>query len=143
MENKVEVVINGEVIPIKSSNSVEYIQKLAHYAGQRIEELAKRYETIMISERARSYLIALNIADDYLKVEPELKKLQNEHNKLTREHSQIYDENIKLTERVHSLERELAQARAELDEMTITMAEEQNKIVQLQLPFGEARKAIG
>ena len=143
MVNKVEVVINGEVIPIRSTDTVEYIQKLAHYTGQRIEEVSKRYETVMISERARSYLIALNIADEYLKVEPELRKLKNEHNKLVREHSATYDENIKLTERVHNLERELAQARAELDEMAITVAEEQNKIVQLQLPMPENRKAIG
>jgi len=139
MENKIEVVINGEIIPIKSSNSVEYLQRLAHYTGKKIDEVTERYSTIMIGERAKSYLLALNIADDYFKVEPELKKITSEHKRLQKEHIEVQDENIKLTERIHSLEREAAQLRAEIKELEES-ASEPNKIVSLILPDG--RKAI-
>jgi len=136
MENRVDVVINGDVIKIKSSESIDYLQRLAHYTGVRINEISERYATIMISERERTLLMALNIADDYFKAEPEMKRLTAENKHLLKECTDVHDENIKLTERMHSLERELAQMRLELDE---ALNNSDEKIISLH----QGRKAIG
>jgi cell division protein ZapA len=131
MENHIDVVVNGEIFTIRSVESVEYLQKIAHYAGKKIDEVSERYAAVRLSERERTLLVALNVADDYFKVEPKLARLTTEHTTLKKEHTQISDENIKLTEEVQVLKRELEQVRAELD----------NKIISLPLP--EGRKATG
>jgi cell division protein ZapA len=131
MENHVDVVINGEIFSIRSMESVEYIQKLAHYAGQRMDIIAKRYAAVRLSERERTLLVALNIADDYFKVEPKLTQLTAEHKRLLNEHTKVSDENIKLEEEVLRLKRELAQRQSEADD----------KIIALPLP--EGRKVTG
>ncbi|MCL2605358.1 MAG: cell division protein ZapA [Defluviitaleaceae bacterium] len=130
MENHVDVVVNGEIFSIRSTESVEYLQKLAHYAGKQMDIIAKRYAAVRLSERERTLLVALNIANDYYKVEPQLAQLTAEHKRLLNEHTKVSDENIKLEEEVLRLKRELSQKQAELD----------NKIVSLPLPDG--RKAI-
>jgi cell division protein ZapA len=122
-ENQVDVVVNGEIFSVRSAESVEYMQKLAHYAGQRIDAVFKRYAAVRLSERERIILVALNIADDYFKVEPKLAQLTAEHKRLLNEHTKVSDENIKLEEELLRLKREL-----------------DNKIVSLPLP--EGRKAI-
>jgi cell division protein ZapA len=125
LENKVDVVINGEVFKIKSNESVEYLQKLAHYTGKQIEEITQRHAAVIINERVRTLLIALNIANDYFKVKPELDSLKAKHKQLQKEHTDVTDENIKLTEQVKNLQRQI----------------EADKIV--PLPFAEGRKALG
>jgi cell division protein ZapA len=124
MENHVDVVINGEIFSIRSEESIEYLQKLAHYTGKQIDKIAKRYAAVRLSERERALVTALNIADDYFKIEPKLKKLTAEHKELQAEHTRISDENIKLTEEISRLRREL-----------------DSKIV--ALPLHDTRKAIG
>jgi cell division protein ZapA (FtsZ GTPase activity inhibitor) len=131
MANKVSVVINGEVTTVVSDEPVEYVQKLAHYTGQKIEEATSRYEKVMISERQKTFLVALNIADEFLKVEPELKKLRAENKKLLAEHTQTMDENIKLTELVKGLRQELAKVRDGVEDKVVS------------LPVNGARKASG
>jgi len=121
MENKVNVVINGEITTVVSTEPVEYVQRLAHYASKKIEEVAMRYDKIMISERQRTLLVSLNIADEYLKVEPELKRLTIENEALKKENTQTSDENIKLTELVKGLRQELARLRDGTDEKVVTL----------------------
>jgi cell division protein ZapA (FtsZ GTPase activity inhibitor) len=128
MANKVNVVINGDVTTIVSDEPVEYVQKLAHYTGQKIEEATSRYEKVMITERQKTFLVALNIADDYLKVEPELKKLRAENKKLLAEHTYTADENAKLTKLVKDLRLELAKYKDGEEDKVVT------------LPLANARK---
>lgn len=131
MANKVSVVINGEVTTVVSDESVEYLQRVAHYAGRKIEEAVGRYEKVMISERQKTFLVALNIADEYMKVEPELKKLRADNKRLLEEHTRTADENIKLTELVKGLRQELAKLRDGTEDKVVT------------LPVSPSRKALG
>jgi cell division protein ZapA len=128
MENRVDVVVNGEIFTIKSHESVDYLQRLAHYTSKRMDEISSKHAAVMINERIRTLLIALNIADDYFKVEPELTRLTAEREHFVKEMSRIQEENIMLSEKVHSLQRELTHARAELDELD---AGDPNKIISL------------
>jgi len=121
MENKVNVVINGEITTVVSTEPVEHVQKLAHYASKKIEEVAVRYSKVMISERQRTLLVALNISDDYIKVEPELKRLTIENEALKKENVQTSDENIKLTELVKGLRQELAKLRDGADDKVVSL----------------------
>jgi len=130
MENRVKVVINGEIVTIRSGESMEYLQKLAHYTGTKIDEITERHSSVMISDKMRTLLIALNIADEYFKMEPQLVQLKSEQKKHSKEMAKLQEENILLTEKVHSLQRELNHTRAELDDF-INNFDESNKIVPL------------
>ena len=121
MANKVSVVINGDVTTVISDEPVEYVQKLAHYTGQKIGEITSRYEKVMISERQKTFLVALNIADDYLKVEPELLHLREENKRLLSEHTYTADENAKLTKLIKDLRQELAKHKDGEDDKVVTL----------------------
>ncbi|MCL2363115.1 MAG: cell division protein ZapA [Defluviitaleaceae bacterium] len=121
MENKVNVVINGEITTVVSTEPVEYVQRLGHYVSKKVEEVAMRYDKVMISERQRTLLVSLNIADEYMKVEPELKRLTIENEALKKENVQVSDENIKLTELVKGLRQELAKLRDGVEDKVVAL----------------------
>lgn len=102
MDNKINVVIGGEIITLKSSEQADYLQRIARYTDKKIEEIKSKSVTAAIDDHVRSLLIALNIADDYHKT---LDKLQ----KLDAAHKEILIERDKLKE-------DLERAQKELDE---------------------------
>ena len=130
MDTRTEVIINGEIVPIRSGESMEYLQKVAHFTGIKINEVTERYSKKMISDKMRTLLIALNIADEYFKVEPQLTQLKSEQRRNLRELVKLQEENIRLTQEVHRLQRELNHTRAELDDF-IDNFDESHKIVPL------------
>jgi len=120
MANKVDVYINGEPFTIVSDDPVEHVQKVAYFVTKKIEEVTAQYAQVMMSERKKTSLIALKIADEYLKVEPEIKRLKTENERLQVEHKETYDENIKLTELVKGLRQELAKHKDNPEEKVIS-----------------------
>ena len=122
MENKMAVLINGFVLKVKSTESVEYLNKLAYYVSNQIDAVNERNTGAIITERERTQLVAMNIANAYFQVAPELEELKESHKKLQKQHSDLEDENIKLTQEIKELKRQL----------------DEEKIV--PLPFSEGRK---
>ncbi|MDR0273549.1 MAG: cell division protein ZapA [Clostridiales bacterium] len=143
MENKVDVVIGGEIITLKSSEQPDYLQRLARYADHKIEEIKAKSVMAAIDDNVRTLLIALNIADDYHKALDKFQRLDSLHKRLVHEVSKLQEENSALNEKVRKLEAELAKTSAELDEFIKSFdtenAPEGENI--LTLPPQQVRKA--
>lgn len=133
MDNKVNVVIGGEIITLKSSEQADYLQRLARYADQKIDEIKTKSVTAAIDDRARALLIALNIADDYHKALDKYTKLDALHKNFILEMGKLQEENAKMAAKLKELESELAQTKKELDDF-INSFEEDEKDNVLTLP---------
>lgn len=69
MEEKhtTQVVIGGKVFTVGGYESEEYLQKVASYINNKIEEYNKEDSFKRLSQDLKSNLLFLNIADDYFK----------------------------------------------------------------------------
>jgi cell division protein ZapA len=116
MDNRVNVVIGGEIITLKSSEQPEYLQRLARYSDEKISEIKKNSVSAAIDDRACSLLIALNIADDYHKALDKFQRLDSLHKRLVLEMGKLQEENEILGKQMKELQAELAKTKGELDE---------------------------
>ena len=66
-KNYTEVLIGGKVFTLSGFESEDYLQKVSTYLNHKIEECTSSDGYCKQSAEARSVLLALNIADDYLK----------------------------------------------------------------------------
>ena len=80
-KNDVEVLINGRRYTICGFESAEYLQKVATYINSKYAEFKNQDYYYNLDMELRSILLAINIADDYLKTEKEKQSLtrENEH----------------------------------------------------------------
>ncbi|MCL2373483.1 MAG: cell division protein ZapA [Defluviitaleaceae bacterium] len=83
--NRVEVVIGGEIVTLKSKEKPEYLQKLASYVDQKMRAVKKHSLPASIDDNIKSLLIALNIADDYFKTKLALEAKERELRKTNQE----------------------------------------------------------
>ena len=150
MENKVDVVICGEIYTLKSSENEDYLQRLARYIDQKRSGILEKNPAALINERVRTLLIALNVADDYFKTVDEFTRLQSENEPFLAEIGRLQEENKRLTKKLSLLQGEneamvvkQLELQKELDEFIAAFdsarATENDNI--LTLPPLEARKA--
>jgi cell division protein ZapA len=116
MANKVNVVIGGEIITLRSSEEADYLQKLALYADKKIEEIKSKSVAAAIDDHVRSLLIALNIADDYHKALEKFEKLDVLHKRFVSEMGKLQEENAQLAKKMKEMQSELTKTKKELDE---------------------------
>jgi cell division protein ZapA len=128
MENKVDVVIGGEVITLKSSNDPAYVQKVARYADKKISELRAKSVAAAIDDRLRTIMVALNIGDDYFKTLDRYTRLDKVHKKLSDEMRGLQKENVNFAARIAELEAEKQRIREEN-----TLLNQRNKELQDEL----------
>ncbi|MCT4544056.1 MAG: cell division protein ZapA [Vallitalea sp.] len=108
-KNDTKVIIGGNVYTLSGNESEEYIQRVALYINNKLDELKASENGQFLNTRLMSILLAINIADDYFKAKEGTDKL-NESFKLKDE--LILDkerEIIKLQETIHNLEAEKKQ----------------------------------
>jgi len=115
MANKVDVVICGEVITLKSNDEEAHLQRIARYIDRKLAELTAANANASINERIRTLLIAVNVADDYFKATDSLARLNAMHDKYVNELGRMQQEYALLKERFHELQGELTHTKAELE----------------------------
>jgi len=116
MSRKVNVVICGKVITLKSNEEEAHLQRIARYIDQKMAELTEANTTASIDERLRTLLIALNISDDYFKAADKLARVDAEQEKYINEIGRMQQENMQLKEKYHALQADHARLQAEHDE---------------------------
>ena len=124
MDNKVDVVIGGEIISLKSTEQADYMQRLARYVDQKISEIKAKSVNAAIDERVRALLIALNIADDFCKNVDKYQRLDAVHKKFVAEMGRMQEENTRLSTNLREVQEELYRTKAELDEIMKKLDEE-------------------
>ena len=116
MDNKVDVVMGGEIITLKSSEPPDYLHRIASYADKKIDEIKAKSVVAAIDDQMRTLLIALNIADDYHKALDKYKSLESLHKRIVVEMGKLQEENAQLASQMKEMQAELAKTKKELDE---------------------------
>ncbi|SER61877.1 cell division protein ZapA [Lachnobacterium bovis] len=83
-----EVVIGGKVYTLCGYEEEEYLQKVAIYINNKIQELEENEDIKRLSNQMKSTLLELNIADDYFKAKDLAQKLENN---MEAKEKEVYD----------------------------------------------------
>lgn len=111
-----EVIIGGKVFTLSGYESEEYLQKVASYINNKVNEYNKVDSFRRQSLDTQSVLLQLNIADDYFKAKKQITVLEEE---LQRKEKELYDlkhELISSQIRLENLEKESKEMEMQLRE---------------------------
>lgn len=129
-KNDTTVLIAGNVYTLTGDESEEYIQRVALYINNKLEELRSTENAKKLNTRLMSVLLDINIADDYFKaraaveeLEKELKakddiirSLKEEIENYKKQLSEMDAEKIQFNDRIERLKTEIDSYKNELDE---------------------------
>lgn len=101
-KNKVEVMIGGQVYALQGNESETHIQKVAQILDQKVEEMQQDSLVKHLNQSQKYFMMALNIADEYL-------KLEKERDLYSQELAKCNEENLALTERIKEMALEINQ----------------------------------
>ena len=110
-KNRVEVVIDGQIITLVSDEQEEYMQKVGLYIDKKLNEIKSTKSNKPVSEHLRTLLISVNIADDYFKAVEKRQALEDTHEAYVHEMGRMQEENILLTEKLHELQAHISHQR--------------------------------
>ena len=77
-KNSVEVVIDGKVYNLGGYESEEYMQKIANFINNKLEEVKKLENYSYHSIELRHILMYINLGDEYFKAKKKTNSLQEE-----------------------------------------------------------------
>ena len=83
-----EVIIGGKVFTLSGYESEEYLQKVASYINNKVNEYSKMDSFRRQPLDTQGVLLQLNIADDYFKAKKQISMLEDE---LQRKEKELYD----------------------------------------------------
>lgn len=116
MDSKVNVVIGGEIVTLKSNEQPDYLQRLARYSDEKIAEIKSKSVAASIDDHVRTLLVALNIADDYHKALEKYQRVDALHKQLIRDMAKLQEENSRLSSEMKTVQAELTRTKKELDD---------------------------
>ena len=128
-----EVIIGGKVLTVSGNESVEYLQKVASYINNKINEYAKMDSFRRQSVDKQNMLIQLNIADDYFKARKQIDLLEQD---LKAKDNELYD----LKHELIATQIKLDNTSKSLKEANETLNENSKQIVRLETELEESKK---
>lgn len=120
-----EVIIGGKVLTLSGYESEEYLQKVASYINNKLNEYNKVDSFRRQPMDKQSVLLQLNIADDYFKAKKQITILEEE---LQAKEKELYDLKHELISSQIKLESSEEQVRSLQQEIN----ENAKKVVQLE-----------
>ena len=121
MDNKVSVVFCGEIYSLRSGENPDHMQRLARYVDGKMSEILKKSTSAAIDDKARTFILALNVADDYMKSHDKLARLDAVHKKFVAEMGRLQEENTRLNQK-------LIEAQTELETLKRNQAQTNNEV---------------
>ena len=114
----IQVVIGGKVYTLSGYESEEYLQKIALYINNKMDEMDQISNYRRLSVDMQKTLLELNMADDYYKAKRQIELLETD-----------IEEKDKIE---YDLKHELISSQIHLEEAEQTIEELKNEINQLQ-----------
>lgn len=103
-----DVIIGGKVYTLSGYEGEEYLQRVAAYINNKINEFNGMESLRHFPNDMRSILLELNIADDYFKAKAQVEKLEEE---LSQKNKEIYDlKHDLISSRIQSEDGEIGRA---------------------------------
>lgn len=116
-----EVIIGGKIFTLSGYESEEYLQKVASYINNKLDEYGKIDSFRRQPLDTQSVLLQLNIADDYFKAKKQISLLEEE---------------------LQTKEKELYDLKHELIASQIRLEATEKKVKEIQMDFNESTKKI-
>ena len=117
-----EVVIDGKVYTLSGYEGEEYLQKVAAYINNKINEFDAIESTRHLPGNMKSTLIQLNIADDYFKAKAQVEKLERDLELKERELYDLKHDLISNQIRTDSADERIRELEAENKELLLNKA---------------------
>lgn len=129
-----EVIIGGKVLTVSGNESAEYLQKVAAYINNKVNEYAKLDTFKRQSADKQNMLIQLNIADDYFKAKKQIELLEQD---LRAKDNELYD----LKHELIATQIKLDNTAKSLREANENLNENSKQIIRLETELKESKKA--
>ena len=120
-----EVIIGGKVFTLSGYESEEYLQKVASYINNKINEYNKVESFRRQPMDTQGVLLQLNIADDYFKAKKQISVLEEE---LQAKEKELYD----IKHELISTQIKLESSEEQVKDLQENQANDAKKIVQLE-----------
>jgi len=127
-----EVIIGGKVFTLSGYESEEYLQKVASYINNKMNEYSKVDSFRRQPLDTQSVLMQLNIADDYFKAKKQISILEEE---LQAKEKEMYD----LKHELISAQIKLENSEKQSKELQRELNENAKKIVRLETELKEKK----
>ena len=122
--NETQVIIAGKVLTLTGYETAEYTQKVANYINKKMDECRNAVSFRSQNKETQMLLVALNIADDYMKISEKL----NENEQLIKDKdTEIYN----LKHDIITIQSRLDKADDQVRTLQDKMAESSKKLIQL------------
>ena len=128
-----EVIIGGKVFTLSGYESEEYLQKVASYVNNKINEYSKVDAFRRQPFEKQSVLLQLNVADDYFKAKKQIDILEEEVKAKEKELYDLKHELISTQIKLENLEKNNKSMQLELNENA-------KKIVRLETEMKDWKK---
>lgn len=112
-KNKIEVIIGGSLYVLQGLESQEHMQRVASYINKVINDVKKLDLSNRMSTTQIAMLTSINVADDLLKAENQLKEQDLENSGFYNEFTKLEKENAALMDKIAELQTELTRLRLE------------------------------
>lgn len=113
-KNRVEVLIGGSVYALQGDESEAHIQKVARVLNDQLIAIQAAYPKNTLPAAKANMLVAINVADEYLKIREEYLKTKDELRAYMTELEKCNAENLALRERMQELSLEISETREKL-----------------------------
>lgn len=111
-----EVIIGGKVFTLSGYESQEYMQKIASYINNKVNEYSKVESFRRQSLDRQSVLLQLNIADDYFKAKQQIAVLEEQLQEKEKEMYDLKHELISAQIKLENCEKQSKELQKELNE---------------------------
>ena len=125
-KNDVDVLINGRKYTLCGFESADYIQKVATYINSKLSEFQKKEYYSNMDIELKNILLAINIADDYFKIERDVKSITKDNE---RKDKMVLDMKHKILEH----ETTEAELHSKIEELRKILESSEKKVVELNV----------
>ena len=128
-----EVIIGGKVFTLSGYESEEYLQKVASYINNKVNEYGKADAFRRLPMDTQNVLLQLNIADDYFKAKQQITLLEEE---LKNKEKEMYD----LKHELIASQIKLENTEKNVKNLQLDANENAKKMVRLETELAELKK---
>ena len=132
-KNNTEVILGGKVYTLSGYESEEYLQKVAAYINNKLNEMMADDGYRRLSSEIRANMMYLNIADDYFKAKKSADALENDVAAKDKEIYELKHELIASQIKNDASEKEIKELKAEIGKL-------QKNVVRLETELEASKK---